>query len=146
MSKVLKKKIEDESGQAVIETALVLPIILMLIMLSITLSMYLYSQIIVTMSASNGARVGAYIWTDEAISDSDKREKIKVASLKMVESSLAGDDRRFKIEEDAGMLMVTVEYDFKVLLPFSNLVFDENTVVISHTSHYYVGEEIEEAN
>ncbi|MBN2793962.1 MAG: pilus assembly protein [Clostridia bacterium] len=133
-----KKK---EEGQAVIETVLVIPIILTLVMVGITVALFIHANIIVTMSASNGARVGASIWHDTEKTMAEKEEMIKNAALSMVESSLSGEERRYKISEVDGMLSVTVEYDFEILLPFSNLVFDHNTVTIDHTTQYYIGED-----
>lgn len=131
--------IKNEDGQAVLETALVIPIILMLVTVGITVSLLLYSQIIVTMSASNGARVGAAIWKETTLTEIEKKEAIKNASLSMVKKALSGEERRYKISENEGMLLVTVEYDFKVILPFSDLLFDSNIITIGHTAEYYIG-------
>lgn len=128
-----------EEGQAVLETALVLPIILMIVLVGITVSLLLYSKIIVTMSASNGARVGSVIWNSDEYTIEEKEEKIKNAALSMVAANLSGDERRYSIEEDDGMLQVTVAYDYSVRLPFSNLVFDHNVITIEHTAEYFVG-------
>lgn len=130
---------KNEDGQAVIEAAMVIPIILILVMVGITVSLFIYSQIIVTMSASNGTRVAASIWHDSEKTQAEKNEEIKNAALSMVESSLSGEERRYNIQENDGMLSVTVEYDFKMILPFSNLIFDDSTVTVEHTSQYYIG-------
>lgn len=134
------KKIKNKDGQAVIEAALVIPIILILVMIGITISILIYSHIIVTMSASNGARIGASIWHDTEKTQTEKIEEIKNGALSMVEKSLSGTERRYHVQENEGMLSVTVEYDFKIILPFSNLIFDEGIVTVKHTSQYYVGE------
>lgn len=131
--------LKKEDGQAVLETALVLPIILLLIMVGISVSLLLYSKIIVTMSASNGARVGSVIWRDSDYTVEERTEIIKNASLDMVERTLSGDERRYLIEEVDGMLKVTVEYDMKVILPFSDIVFENNIITIDHTAEYYIG-------
>ena len=136
----IKSKLKNKDGQAVLETVLVLPVILMLVFIGITLAMYIYAQIIVTMSSSNGARVGARIYHDTNLEMHEKELKIKTAALSMVEDSLPGEDRRYEINYDSGMLKVSVEYDFSVFLPFSNLVFDEGVVTIRSTSEYYIGE------
>lgn len=130
-----------EEGQAVIETVLVIPILLTLVMVGITALLFIHSNIIVTMSASNGARVGATVWHDSDKTTSEKEEMIKNAALDMVERSLSGDERRYSVSELNGMLSVTVEYDFEVLLPFSNLMFDNNIITIEHTAQYYIGED-----
>lgn len=135
-----KKIIKNNDGQAVLETALVMPIILLLIMGGITLGILIFSQIVVTISASNGARVGGSIWHDESLTEMEKKEQIKNAALGMVEKSLAGDQRRYLINEKDGMLEVTVEYDFFASLPFSDHIFDNNTITIDSTAYYYVGE------
>lgn len=142
---VFIKGIQDESlkyneeGQAVLETAIVLPVILMLLMIGITVCLLIYSQIIVTMSASNGARYGASIWTDDSMTRPEKEEEIKNVALKMVKDSLTGKERRYDISENDGMLKVSVEYDFDIFLPFVGLVIENETVTIQHTSEYYVG-------
>lgn len=133
------KLIKEESGQAVLETAVTLPVVLMLIMIGITVSLLIYSQIVVTLSAANGARYGATIWRDKEMTQSEKEEKIKNASLKMVEESLTGDKRRYSVTESNGMLTVTVEYDYEILLPFANLIFENHTLTIKHASKYYIG-------
>jgi len=137
---IAREKIKEEKGQAVIEFAFVVPIVLLLVMVGITLSLFIYSQIIVTMSASNGARVGAAIWHNDTYSQAEKTEKIKNAALAQVESNLYGEERRYKVDHSEGMLRVTVEYDFKVALPFSSLIFDEGIIVIVHTAEIYVGD------
>ncbi len=132
-------KLKDEDGQAVLETAIVIPIILLLVMVGISLSLLLYTKIIVTMSASNGARVGSVIWHSDEYTEGERKETIKNASLSMVEENLAGDERRYLIEEIDGMLHITVEYDFRVVLPFSNVAFNNNIITVSHTAQYYIG-------
>lgn len=131
--------VKEESGQAVLETAVTLPVILMLIMIGITVSLLIYSQIIVTISAANGARYAATIWRDKDMTQSEKEESIKNASLEMVEESLTGDKRRYSVTESEGMLTVTVEYDYEIMLPFANLIFDHHTLTIKHASKYYIG-------
>lgn len=133
------KWVKDEKGQAVLETAVTLPLLLMLIMIGITISLLIYSQIIVTMSAANGARYGATIWRDDEMTTSEKEEKIKDAALKMVEENLTGKKRRYEVSEVNGMLTVTVEYDFEILLPFANLIFEQHVLTIRHASKYYIG-------
>lgn len=135
----LKLLKNNEDGQAVLETAVVLPVILMFLMIAITVCLLIFSQIIVTMSAANGARYGASIWADETMTRPEKEEAIKNVALKMVKESLTGKERRYKISEIDGMLSVTIEYDFDIYLPFAGLVIDNSFVTVKHTTEYYVG-------
>jgi len=137
----VKNKVVEESGQAVLETAIVLPVILMFIMIGITVSLLIYSQIIVTMSAANGARYGATIWRNDEMTQSEKESDIKAASLKMVEENLPGKGRRYSVSEEDGMLSVTVEYDFDIILPFADFVLDNESVTITNTAEYYIGKD-----
>jgi len=134
MNGILKR----EDGQAVLETALVIPVILFMIMAVITVSLLIYTKMLVVLSASQGARVGALIWNDATIELEEKEEKIEGVVFGILSNGMNGVDRSWDAEVKDGSLHVTVEYKFKLILPLLGALFEDNEVPIKYEAIYYI--------
>ena len=135
---IFYKKLTDNKGQSVLETALVMPIILLLIMAVISISMMLYTKMLVVLSASQGARVASQVWRDETLMKEEKDEKIEKIIMGILSNGTKGVDRSWNAEEINGTIHVTVKYKFKLILPFLSKIFKENEVLIKHEAQYYI--------
>ncbi len=105
-----------ESGQAVVEFAIVLPILLLLVMGIIQFGFILNGQITVTSAAREGARLAAVSDDDGLVKD--RVEAAAVALLLRVDKNDIGIDRT----HPDGMVRVTVEGAVEVVVPFLDMI------------------------
>lgn len=128
-----------EEGQALTETALVLPIILLLIMGAITFGMLIYAKTLVVLSSSQGARVGASIYNDPTMTLEEKEEKIRTTVYYYLGNGISGTDRSVSISTDGTMITVKVTYNYQLILPLLGEIFGEKTKIpLSYESSFMI--------
>ena len=135
MKKLLLKRAK---GQAVLEFALVMPILLLVCFMIITVGMLLYSKIIVVIAASQGARVGSQIWYNDTYSEAEKIEKIEKVVNGVLSESTIRNEQEVVIEQKDDALNVTVDYEYQIILPFVSFLFENSKLSISHKAVYYI--------
>lgn len=121
--------IKEQKGQAVAEMAFVLPVLLLIVMAVITLGMMIYVKTLVVISASQAAKVGAYLYYDDSMTDEEKDAKIRSTANTLLSNGINGTDRSVTIESDGIDITVTVEYKYTMILPLLGEIFNGKTSV-----------------
>jgi Flp pilus assembly protein TadG len=131
------KIIKNEKGQATIELAIILPIILLFVMLIIYAGIFTFSKSAVLLATHEGGREGLMIKGFTIYTQEQKEEKMKEAINKMVATLPNGANTDIVIHDDnAGIFTIDVTYYFKLNLPFLEQITGYNTIPM-HSSVMY---------
>lgn len=108
----------NQKGQATVELAIILPIILLLIMIIIYAGIFTFSKSAVLLATHEGGREGLMIWNTDKTQE-EKEEHIR----KQIADSLSvlpnGEESTIYVNDDQkGGLTINVTYYFKLNLPF----------------------------
>jgi len=121
-----EKLCRDSRGQAIVETALVLPLLLLLLMGIIEFGRLGNTYLAVTHAARHGVRhatVGA--------SNSDIVARVQAAATPLTRENITVEVTPVSALRRSGQdVTVTVTYPLRLYLPFANLVFTANPVVV----------------
>jgi hypothetical protein len=120
---MLKKK-ERESGQALVEFALILPILIVLIFGAIEVGRICYVQITINNAARAGVRVASIGGTDTAITNAVDENIIFDTSVHTVDISPSSDLRSSGEE-----VTVDVSYPITLLFPLIDTFFPNPYIV-----------------
>jgi Flp pilus assembly protein TadG len=145
-----KRYMKEEKGQALLETALILPILLLLLIGIITFGMLLYSKIVVTLAASQSARLGATLYSKEDVDEGTARQKISDMANSYLSGLTGGSN--INIEADGAppggsgeevstedrQISVTVSHQFSMPLPFVSEFLNGGTMPIKYTAVYKI--------
>lgn len=116
--RLIRKLIKNKQGQALVELALVLPILILLIMGTIEFGRIFHSYLLITNAAREGARAGIVGSDDAAIR----------TTVKDVSASLALTDNQINIEPVQGSrvrgvpLTIQVNYSITLITPVLDAV------------------------
>ena len=119
---VMLRKTGRLNGQALVETALVLPLVLLLLLGVVQFGMILSGEIAVSSAAREGARLAAVGATDAEISSKVENMLHSSPLLKAVSVHITPEGTR----SFGQPVTVTVEAGTGVIVPFFNLFFGEN--------------------
>ncbi len=127
-------------GQAVVEMALVLPLLLLLIMGVMTFGMMIYAKMLVVLSSSQGANEGSYVYSDPTLSLEQKEEKILTAAYFYLNKGLGGTDRKVVINVINGdRISVKVTYNYNLIFPLLGEIFKDKTKIpLEYESVYMI--------
>lgn len=131
----------NESGQALVETALVLPIILLIVMGVLTFGMIIYVKMLVVLSSSQAAKVASSIYNDTTLTGDQKVHQIQSTAYTYLSNGISGTDRSADIIVDdyMGTISVKVTYNYKMILPLLGDIFGTKTKIpLSYTSTYMI--------
>lgn len=123
--------LKEQRGQAVAEMACVLPVLLFIVMGVLTLGLMIYAKTLVVISASQAAKVGAYLYYDETLSDEEIEDAIRSTANTLLSNGMNGTDRSVAIDSDGVYITVTVEYDYSMILPLLGKVLENKTSVVN---------------
>lgn len=124
-------------GQSMAETAIVLPLILLILFAMISVGLYIYDLTVFTMASNKGldARIGAVAnseITDKDIAAEEKAKDFAEVAVFVEDIKVSSTD-----DQDNNMITVTVEGEFRCILPFINEIFKENFHLKSVCSYIY---------
>ncbi|GAU76344.1 TadE/TadG family type IV pilus assembly protein [Fusibacter sp. 3D3] len=128
------KIINDEKGQAVVEFAVVLPVLLLIILATITIGMMIYTQTLLVLASSQAARTASYVINDESYNDETKVTMIKNAAYNILNNGINGTDRDVDIYLEGGLVSVKVSYKFRYIFPLTGEIFDKSEYNLSYTT------------
>ncbi|WP_127580768.1 TadE/TadG family type IV pilus assembly protein [Paenibacillus koleovorans] len=112
------KLLRSNKGQATIELAIILPIILLLVMLIIYVGMFVFSKSVTVLSIHQGGREGQFIWHLD-LSQDKKEERVRTIIRESLSSLPNGSNSEISVYDDLqGKITITVIYYFKMNLPF----------------------------
>ncbi len=120
---------EKEKGQALVEMALVLPILLLLLFGIIEFGRIFSAGLVVNLGAREGARLGAIGATDSAIVTRVQNTAINLDVSQLSVAITPGETDRKR----GGEVRVQVSYPVVVFAPFIS-AFTGNTVTVEGTS------------
>lgn len=130
MIMLYKKLLKNNKGQSLTEAALVLPILLLLLMGALTIGMLVYTKMLMVLASSQGAKVGAYIAKDTAMSEGEKEQKIRTTALNYLGSGVKNvDTSNVQISYTSENIIVKVKYDYKITFPLVGDIFKNMTTV-----------------
>lgn len=118
---------KSERGQALVETALVLPVLLLLIMGMVELGRLGNAYLVVTHAARHGVRFGATGGNNSGIVEKAKNASVPLDSSKLT-VSIAPESGRSSGDD----ISVTVSYPVELFTPFVS-GFLTNPVVVKST-------------
>jgi Flp pilus assembly protein TadG len=117
--RLIKELLKNKQGQALVELALVLPILLMLLMGTIEFGRIFHSYLLITNAAREGARAGIVGFDDTAI-----REKVRDVSgfgLTDTQISITPEDPNSRTRGVA-LTVSVVDFSVDLITPFLDLV------------------------
>ncbi len=136
---MLKKVHRCTKGQALAETALVLPILLLLICGILTFSLMIYVKMLVVLSSSQAAKVGSSIYNDTTLTLEQKEEKIRSTAYSFLSNGISGTDRTVTITTDGSAITVKVVYNYKLIFPLLGEIFKDKLVIpLEYQSTYLI--------
>lgn len=144
----MRKILCCNKGQAVTEFALVMPIFLLIIVVTISFGMKIYTKTILIFAATQAARTATFVYPDETISLEDKMKMIDASAEIIIKNGLIDtqmdvqcrffDENSDVIEnmtsDSPRMVVVKVDYEFVQIYPLSGGVFDQSSYVLSYTA------------
>lgn len=149
MRTLLAKYKKNEDGQAVLETALVLPIILLILFGMLTFGMLLYSKIVVTLAASQSARLGATLYSEQAEEAGNPDERIKSTADAYLQGLSGNSEIAIQADPPPAALpdgstpaadrniAVTIRHHFSFTLPFVGKFIGDD-VPVEYTAIYKI--------
>lgn len=141
----ISNQISSKKGQAMVEFAFVLPLLLLLILAMIEFGRVLNAQMVITQAAREGARVGA-VYTTTATTNADIKAAIQTpvqnAAGELAIASLKDFDKTkvAVVVNDSAVIAgektvkVTVPYSVQLVAPFIDQIFAESKVNLQGVS------------
>ena len=124
------KRLKNEKGQAMVEFAIILPILLLLVMGITEFGMMMNSYLSVQNATREGARAGIVGWSNEEVSDRIVNTTPSLRAENMTINITPGDGSRNSGET----LRVNIEYDYYLTVPIINRMFNEVITLNAETS------------
>jgi Flp pilus assembly protein TadG len=122
---MIKKVIREKKGQALIEFAFVIPILLLLLFGIVEFSRIFGAELVVTYSAREGARTGAVGGTDEVI-----RSQVQNAAVNLDPAGLVIVINPIETERTRGQqLSVEVSYPVTIVVPLISIITGDTVMV-----------------
>jgi len=139
MTMIISRFRGNREGQALTETALVLPILLLLIMATITFSIMIYVKTLVVLSSSQACRVGASIYNDDTMTLTEKEDKIRTTAYYYLGNGISGTNRSVDISSDGIYIKVKVTYNYTLILPFVKEILGNASIIpIKYESKFLI--------
>jgi hypothetical protein len=105
-------------GQAVAEFVIVAPLLLLILVATVGFGHAIFTKMVVMQAANRAARVGAVLYGDSAVAQSEAHTRTRDAALVLLSASLRGTDRTVVIRPAGDDLHVTVRYRTRSFVPF----------------------------
>jgi Flp pilus assembly protein TadG len=138
----MSKLIRNEKGQAALELAIILPVILLIIMFIIYIGIFAFSKSVVLIAAHEGGREGLQIWNVSDISQNEKEQRMRDGIMRTLAALPGGDNSDTNVTDDLnGKITIQVTYHFSLNLPFLREITGYNDVPVRlEVSYRYIRE------
>jgi Flp pilus assembly protein TadG len=123
---------KKEKGQSLVEFALILPILLIILIGVVDLGRMYYAYIIITDAAAEGATYAAINPND--ISEIENRARAACGDIAAGVQSVQVTCPTCPSAESGDTVTVSISYDYVVLTPFMDVLFEEGAVPIQSQS------------
>lgn len=100
-----------------VETALVLPVLLVLVATVVGLGHILFARLVVAMAAGQAAREAAVVYASPALDEAEKERRVRRAAESVLADHLGNQGYRIDIHPGDGDVRVTVRYPYRVFIP-----------------------------
>lgn len=136
-----------ERAQATLETALAMPVILFTLLAVILFGLYLQAHMVVTLAASQGARLGAVLYGDPAMVPTDATARVEAHMRSVLSGGLSLTPNNHTVSAEVvpddrygqQFVRTVVTYHFAVFLPLLQESFaGRPSVTIRYSSVYRV--------
>jgi len=124
------KVLKNEKGQAMVEFALILPVLLLLVMGIAEFGMMFNSYLSVQNATREGARIGIVGATDLEIEERILGTSPSLKEDRMIITIEPGNNARISGET----LRVLVDYDYQMVVPFISILFGGNVNLSGESS------------
>lgn len=124
------KALKNQKGQALVEFAIVLPLILLIVLGIVQFGMLLSSYLSLTNAAREGARAGVIGGTNYDIIETVKNTLPTLNPDKMTIVSTPSEGYRVS----GGTLTVSIDYNYEFTVPIISSLFNNNIVLKTQTS------------
>lgn len=131
-----KSYLKNDKGQALSEFAMVLPVLLLIVLATLTLGMMIYTKTLLVLSSSQAARTGAFIYTDETKTMAEKETAIKTVALSILNKGIAGTERKviISVDDPPTTITVKVQYTFRYVFPLLGDIFSKSAYDLEYSS------------
>jgi Flp pilus assembly protein TadG len=126
----------ERQGQATLEAAIVLPLLLVMIIGMVGVAQVLHASTMTVLAANRGARLGAVLYGDSALTPADRERQLTDAVQASLGAGLKGTDYTIEITTDETDIHVMVTYNQKLTLPWVKWLLGGDTWKVQHESIY----------
>lgn len=139
------KIIRNERGQAAVELAIILPIVLLIVMFIVYVGILTFSKSVVLIATHEGGREAVRYWNVGSMTIEEKEQKMMDATLRTLAALPRGTESEIRIYDDqVGKLTVKVTYFYKLNLPFLKQITGYDAVPLSSELTFRYTKEVEE--
>jgi Flp pilus assembly protein TadG len=124
------KALKNQKGQALVEFAVVLPVILLLVLGIVQFGMLLNTYLSLTNAAREGARAGVVGGTNYEITETIIKTSPSLNPGKMTIIPTPSEGYR----NSGGTLTVGIDYNYELTVPIISSLFNNNIVLRAQTS------------
>lgn len=130
------ERLRGNKGQAMTEFMLVLPLMLILILATLSLGLMIYTKTLLVLSAGNAARTASYLYYDTNYTNEEKVQKIEKSAYDILNNGIDGRERSVTVAADEmnGLIKVTVKYKFKYIFPMLGDIFDKTEYQLEYSA------------
>jgi Flp pilus assembly protein TadG len=129
----LKRLMKNRKGQSLVETALVLPIVLLLFCGIVDFGWIMGNQLIADNSCREGARLGAVVATDSDYGSQVRSRVLSVTPAFSHSGISVSTTLTNPSNPTNGDVRVTIHYTFKILTPIAQILLGEQEYTATST-------------
>lgn len=127
-----------ERGQAMLETVLVAPVLLWLLLVTIGLAHMLFAQMVVVLATDYGAREAALAYGTPGLPESDKALRTRRAAENVLTSNLRRAGWTIDVAPGGNDVTVAVSYPYSVFVPGLGRFFPGGIATLRHTAVFRI--------
>lgn len=139
MKNLFKNIIKQNRGQALLETAMILPIIFIIIYGMIGISSYIYDKSVYVLASSKALDMGIGMLGRDDLTEDEKTSIIEETAMNSINIALFTSDSTVDVTHDTseGKLAVEVKSKFTFILPFIEEIFEDDLELKSESTYIY---------
>ena len=123
-----------EEGQATLEAALVLPILLLLIIGMVGVAQVLHASTMTVLAATRGARLAAVVYGNPSLTPEDQERQVTTAVEATLAAGLRGADYSITVMPAGDDVRVEVVYREALSLPWIHTILGDDTWTVGHVA------------
>lgn len=128
----------DQAGQATLEAALTLPLLLLLLIGMVGVALILHASTVTMLAANRGARYAAVVYGDASLGPVEQEEKVRAAVAGVLGSGLNSTDYEIIVTPGDQEVTVNVTYRFRLALPWIRYLLGDDRWTTNHAATYRI--------